>query len=225
MRSKDDEIIYLTNEFHLVTRAHLADLTGRNPKSLNESLRRLVQQERLYRARQGIYKPHVYATYDIRKRQYFDHDLGITEAHLALYKTGRLIEWRQCRHKRKGEINEDAVFHLAVPLPERVGRIRYYFEYDTGTEPLWQLDDKFARYIAVRREAEEPFNVLFVCHDEVRVQRLAIRAQKFLNKDNPDSWKLFLFTSLHQLLLHPQGPICIIAYDNNRYLLAPNLLQ
>lgn len=225
MRSKDDEIIYLANEFGLVTRAHLATLTGRNPKSLNESLRRLVGQERLYRARQGLYKPHVYATYDIRKRQHFDHDLSITEAHLSLHQTGRLIEWQQKREKRKGEINEDALFYLAVPMPERVGRIKYYFEYDTGTEPLWQIDDRFTRYIALRRESQEPFNVLFVCVDESRAQRLATRAQKFLDKQNPANWKIFLFASLNALLTDPQGAICIIAFDSNKHLLVPNLLK
>ena len=225
MRSKDDELIYLANEFHLVTRAHLSQLTGRNPKSLNESLRRLVGQGRLYRAAQGIYKPHVYASYDIRKRQYFDHDLGITEAHIALRKTGRLIEWQQSRHKRKGEVNEDAIFYLAVPLPERVGRIRYYFEYDSGTEPLWQLDDRFVRYITLRRETEEPFNVLFVCQDQARGVRLAVRAQRFLDKKHPDSWKLFLFTSLHELLSTPTGKICSVAHDSNKCTLAPDLLK
>jgi Replication-relaxation/Transcriptional regulator, AbiEi antitoxin len=194
MKSKDDEIISFANEFHLVTRAQLAQLTGRNPKSLNESLRRLVRQSRLYRVAQGFYKPHVYETYDIRRRQHFEHDLLITETHIALYKTGRLIEWQQQREKCKGKINEDAVFYYAVPMPDRVGRIKYYFELDTGTEPLWQLDTKFARYIPLRRESQEAFNVLFVCIHENRAQQLTVRAEKFLDKQKPTTWKLFLFT-------------------------------
>jgi Replication-relaxation/Transcriptional regulator, AbiEi antitoxin len=225
MRSKDDEIIYLASEFHLITRAQLALLTGRNPKSLNESLRRLVAQGRLYRAAQGIYKPHVYATYDIRRRQHFEHDLAIAEAHIALHRTGRLLEWQQKREKRKGEVNEDAVFYYAVPLPGRVGRIRYYFELDTGTEPAWQVDDRLARYRALRREAAEPFNVLFVCLQKERVQWLASRAQKFVDRQDPASWKLFLFTSLGELISDTQGAICAVAYVSNTYSIAPNLLS
>lgn len=225
MRSKDDEIIYFASEFHLVTRAHLAVLTGRNPKSLNESLRRLVRQGRLYGAAQGSYKPHVYATYDIRRRQHFEHDIAITEAHIALYKTGRLIEWQQKMEKRKGEVNEDAVFYLTVPMPERVGRIKYYFELDTGTEPAWQIDDKLARYRALRGQVAEPFNVLFVCLDKERDQRLATRAQKFVDKQNSADWKLFLFTSLEELLTNTQEAICAIAYGSNTYPIAPNLLS
>ena len=67
--------------------------------------------------------------------------------------------------------------------------------------------------------------MLFVCQDEERAQRLAMRAQRFLNKKNPDSWKLFLFASLHQLLAETQGPICVVAYDPNRYPLAPNMAK
>lgn len=223
MMNKDDQIIYFANEFHLVTRAHLAQLTGRNPKSLNESLRRLVRQGRLYRAVQGIYKPHVYAMYDIRRRQHFDHDIGITEVHIALYRTGRLIEWRQNREKRKGEINEDAVFCYSVPMPERLGRIKYYFELDTGTEPVWQVNDKLARYHTLRRQATEPFNVLFVCLQKERMQRLAVWAQKFVDKHNPSTWKLFLFTSLEELLTNVQGTICAVAYETHTHPIAPNL--
>lgn len=119
--SKDDQIIYFANEFYLVTRAHLAHLTQRNPKSLNESLRRLVRQQRLYCKAQSIYKPHVYATYDIRKRQHFDHDLGISNIHLALHRTGKLVEWRQYQKKCKDGTNEDAVFWLAVLLLSLIG--------------------------------------------------------------------------------------------------------
>jgi hypothetical protein len=225
MKSKDDEIIYFVNEFHLVTRAHLAVLTGRNSKSLNESLRRLVRQGRLYQAAQGIYKPHVYAMYDIRRRQHFDHDVAITKAHIALYKTGKLIEWQQNNQKRKGEINEDAVFYLAVTMPERVGRIKYYFELDTGTEPTWQIHDKFARYFDLRGQAAEPFNVLFVCLEKERVQWLATRAQKFVDKQNPAGWKLFLFTSIEELFTNTQGAICAVAYAPNTYPITPNLLS
>jgi hypothetical protein len=225
MKSKDHEIIYFANEFHLVTRAHLAVLTGRNPKSLNESLRRLVLQGKLYRATQGIYKPHVYATYDIRRRQHFDHDVAITEAHIALYKTGKIIEWHQKKEKRKGEVNEDAVFYLAVPMPERVGRIKYYVELDTGTEPVWQIDDKLARYRALRSQAAEPFNVLFVCLDKERVQQLATRAHRFVDKQNSAGWKLFLFTSLNELVTNPKESICTVAYDSNTHPIAPNLLS
>jgi hypothetical protein len=224
MISKDDQLILYANEFHLVTRAHLAALTGRNPKSLNESLRRLVQEKVLYCRTQGLYKPHVYAAYDIARRQQFDHDLPITDIHLALHNTGRLIEWQQARQKRKGEINEDALFYLSVPMPERVGSIKYYLEYDTGTEPLWQIDERLVRYLALRRQSAEPFNVLFVALEKERAAKLARRAEKVLDRENPSRWKLFLFVSLQDILANTLGPICTIAYDEKTYPIIPPLL-
>lgn len=224
MTSKDDAIVYFANDFHLVTRSHLANLTGRNPKSLNESLRRLVKAKRLYCKPQGIYKPHVYATYNICKRQYFNHDLGITDVHLALHNTSRLIEWQQRQEKRKGELNEDAVFYLAVPLPDRIGRIKYYLEYDTGTEPLWQIDEKFSRYLAARDPALEPFHVLFVCQEKSRMQRFSVRAQKFLNKEKTTSPKFFLFTAIQDIVSDTQGAICRIAFDKESHPIAPDSL-
>lgn len=223
MMSKDDQIIYFANEFHYVTRFHLAQLTGRNPKSLNESLRRLVGQGRLFRAQQGIYKPHVYATYEIRKRQHFNHDLPITEIHLALYRGGRLIEWQQKREKRKGELNEDAVFYFAVPLSERLGRLKIYLEYDNDKEGYEQIEEKLRRYLKKRQEAGEPFHILFVMKSDKKIPRLLSCAQRLLSRDKPLMWKVFLFATFEEILANTLGPICSIAYDPNKYSFAPTV--
>jgi hypothetical protein len=86
--------------------------------------------------------------------------LGISDVHLAFYKTGRLIEWWQRNEKLTGEINEDALFWLSVAMPERIGKIKYYLEYDTGTEPLWQIDEKLNRYIELRRRSSDDFRIM-----------------------------------------------------------------
>ena len=106
-----------------------------------------------------MYKPNVDSTFDIRRRENFKHDLMITDIHLALHKTGKLLEWRQPRQKLKGGLNEDARFEMAVPMPERTGKIMFYLEADTGVEPDWMIEDKLKRF---RRRDDERFNVLFV---------------------------------------------------------------
>jgi len=93
-------------EFHLVTERQLSELTGR--QTLWRRLPILTAQKKLYRKRGSGYEPYVYASYDISRRGDFEHDLMITDIHIALRKTGRLVRWAQSGQKRKGELNEDA---------------------------------------------------------------------------------------------------------------------
>lgn len=135
-----------------------------------------------------------------------------------------LIEWQQSNEKAKGEINEDAIFSIAVPMPDRIGKIRYYFEYDTRTEPLWQIAEKFTRYITLKCESNGPYHVLFACSEEDRVRTLAKHSRKFVGGEKSKDFKFFLFTTLESILTDTQGAICCISYDETKYPLAPDLL-
>lgn len=220
--SKDNDLIYLAAEYQLVTHQHLVELTQRNPKSVWRSLPRLVDRGQLYCKPQGMYKPNVYSTFDIRRRENFSHDLMITQVHINLFKTGRLLEWNQPREKKKGELNEDARFELSVPTNEGQKRIVYYLEADTGTEPTWQLDDKFRRYFARR---DERFVVLLIFPDEKRARTMARRAEKFLSSDKPSTWKFFLCTTLEEIKSDPLGPICHYSYSSEKCPIVPKMIK
>jgi hypothetical protein len=221
--NKDDQIILLAAEYQLVTHQHLVELTKRHAKAVWRSLPRLVVRRLLYCREQGMHKPNVYSTFDIRRRENFKHDLMITDIHVALNKTGMLLEWRQPRGKMKGGVNEDARFEMAVPMRDRTGKITFYLEADAGTEPSWMLEDKFKRYL--RRREDERFNVLFVFPDERRAKAIARRAEKFLDKANPPTLKFLLFTTLDEITGDPLGAICHIAHDTAKFPIIPNLLK
>lgn len=94
MPSKDDELIAVVNELRLATRLHIGTVTNRNNSYLNESLRRLVKGKKLYcAASNNPFVPHVYATYDIRKRTGFEHDLPLSDIHVALWSLIVEGEW------------------------------------------------------------------------------------------------------------------------------------
>lgn len=222
--NKDDQIVLFAAEYQLVTHQHLVELTRRHAKAVWRSLPRLVARRLLYRREQGMHKPNVYSTFDIRRRENFKHDLMITDIHVALNRTGKLLEWRQPRQKVKGGVNEDARFEVAVPMQERTGRIAFYLEADTGTEPSWMIEDKFKRYLRLREH--ERFNVLFVFPDEKRTKAFAQRAERFLDKANPSILKFFLFTTLDEItVVDTLGPICRIAHNAAKFPLIPNLLK
>jgi len=221
--NKDDQIIRLAAEYQLVTHQHLVELTRRHEKAVWRSLPRLVARQLLFCRKQGMYKPNVYSTFDIRRRENFKHDLMITDIHVALKKTGMLLEWRQPRQKLKGALNEDARFEMAVPMPERTGKIAFYLEADTGVEPDWMIEDKFKRYL--RWRDDERFHVLFVVSEKKRAQALARRAEKFLDKAKPSTLKLFLFTTLDEIMDDTLGSICHIAHDTVKFPIVPNLLK
>lgn len=160
----------------------------------------------------------VYATHDIRRRETFDHDLALTDIHIAVYLTRRLKQWNQPVQKIDGAVNEDTLFHLTY----KDSHIKYYLEYETGKNAWYQVDDKFRRYLELR--GKDPFHVLFVLKDEERktIAQLTRRAQEFLSKEKPASWKLFLFTTLEQITANPQGHICRVAYAPERFPFAPS---
>lgn len=223
--NKDDQIIRFAAEYQLVTHKHLVELTQRHEKAIWRSLPRLVARRLLFCREQGMYKPNVYSTFDIRRRGNFKHDLMITDIHLALYKTGKLLEasWRQPRQKLKGALNEDAQFEVAVAMPERTGKIAFYLEADTGVEPDWMIEDKLKRYLRARDDAR--FHVLFVVPEKKRAQAFACRAERFLDKAKPSTLKFFLFTTLDEIMSDTLGTICHIAYETTKFPIIPKLFK
>ena len=218
MQCKDDSVLLHVGELRLATRALLSRLTGRNNSWLNESLRRMVRQKKLYCRRQGRWQPIIYATYDIRRREDFEHDLALSEIHVALAETGALLDWNQPRQKLEGQLNEDTSFELACPG----GFIKYYLEYETGKNAWYQVDDKFKRYLD--RRSQERFHVLFVLKDEQlkTVKQMTSRAERFVDRSKDSAPKIFLFTTQEHMIRDPLGPICHIALDDKTtYALLP----
>lgn len=221
--NKDDQIVLFAAEYQLVTHQHLVELTKRHAKALWRSLPRLVARRLLFCREQGMHKPNIYSTFDIRRRENFKHDLMITDIHVALSKTGMLLEWRQPRLRVKGGVNEDARFEMEIVMQDRRGKITFYLEADAGTEPAWMIEDKFKRYLRARED--ERFNVLFVFPDEKRAQAFARRAEKFLDKTTPSTLKFLLFTTLEEITINPLGAICHIAHDTAKFPIVPDLLK
>jgi hypothetical protein len=217
--NKDAEILYFVGEFHLVTESQLAQLTRR--QTLWRRLPVLVREKRLYRARQGRYAPYVYAAYNITKRKTFAHDLLITDIHLALYQTGRLIQWQQPIEKKKGALNEDALCVIAVPTTEGVKEMRCFIEADTGSEPDWQIREKIERYTSYYNKIKSPFRVLFVAPDEQRKRELVRVSQRLVSKE---ASRMFLFASIERFKTEPLGAICSICHNENPICLVPTVL-
>lgn len=217
--NKDDTILFHLNRCNLLSVRHLKQLT-RNNSWLNESLRRMVREKRIYRKFRGKFAGYVYASYDISRRDSFDHDLPLADVYTPLHLTGRLLDWEQPKDKWENELNEDALFQFATGE----NSIKYYLEYETGKNNWRQIDSKFQRYTQQRKQ--DRFNVLFVLRDESlkTLKQMTRRAEPFLDKDKPSSWKLFLFTTADKLT-SPLGKICKTAYDHDNYPLSPDLVK
>jgi hypothetical protein len=217
--NKDDDILFHLNRCNLLAVRHLKQLT-RNNSWLNESLRRMVRQKKVYYRDRGRFAGHVYAAYDITKRESFDHDLPLADLYTPLHLTGRLSEWEQPKDKYENELNEDALFYFS----SGDGSIKYYLEFETGKNKWGLIDSKYERYLTERKN--DRFHVLFVLRDErlKTVKQMTQRAERFLDKDKPSTWKIFLFTTADKLAADPLGQVCNTAYDSKLYPLAPDLI-
>ena len=217
--NKDTELLYYVNEFYLVTEAQLARLTGR--QTLWRRLPVLVREKKLYRARHGRYAPYVYAAYNIAKRKSFEHDLLITDIHIALHQTGQLMRWQQPRDKKEGALNDDASCILAVPTAEGVKEMHCFIEADTGSEPDWQIREKIERYTSYYNKHKMPFRVLFVAPDERRKQELVRVSERLVSKEVS---RMFLFASIERFQTEPLGTICSICHGEVAIRLVPSIL-
>lgn len=219
-KNKDDEILFHLNRCNLMATKHLKKVI-RNNSWLNESLRRMERQKKVYFRDLGRFGGFVWASYNISRRYSFDHDLPLADIYISLHKTGRLIDWQQPKDRYENKLNEDARFDFATGD----GSLSYYLEFETGKNNWSLIDSKFARYLSKR--TSDRFHVLFVLKDErlKKAEQMTARAEQFLDKDTPSAWKLFLFTTAERLVSNPLGQICNIAYTPNLYPLAPDLIK
>jgi hypothetical protein len=227
MESKTSDIIYYANEFGPLTHKHLCDLTGMHEVSLWRKLPQMVHAKQLYCAPQGMHRPNVYATYNIVRRADFTHDLARADVATALKQTGLLTYWWQSREKlsRETSVNEDGRFELSVELSDKIASFPYFLEVDIGSEGYRQIEDKFKRYLARPERGQVLFVIKF---DPLRSHRtnpgtLAQLAQKFLDRQKPQTWKTFLFATLEDFTTQPLGPICHIVHDSAKYPILPRM--
>ena len=110
----DKEIVRFVNEFRLVTIEHLEGLTGR--KTIWRRLPVLLAEKQVYKKERGINEKYVYSCTPLHKRSVFtiDHDLMITDIHVALHKTGTLIYWEQGKDCWKDRVHQDAFCTLNI---------------------------------------------------------------------------------------------------------------
>jgi hypothetical protein len=217
--NKDSEILYFVREFHLVTEVQLQMLTGR--QTLWRRLPVLAAQKKLYRTRRGRYTPYVYAAYNITKRREFDHDLLVTDIHIALYKTGSLLEWEQPKQKKENSLNEDAYCVIAVYGADVVKELHCYIEADTGSEPDWQIRTKTDRYLSYYGKHKKPFRVLFIAPNERRTHELVRVAQRSVPQE---VCRMFLFASIEKFKVEPFGAICSVCHYETPVYLIPTML-
>jgi len=216
VKDKDAEILYLVREFRLVTERHLKELTGR--QTLWRRLPVLVEQKKLYRKKRGQYDPYIYAAHNITDRRDFEHDLMITDIHIALHKSGILLEWTQPQQKLKGGLNEDAFCIVSV----RGKELHCFIEADNSSEPDWQIREKIERYVSHHRATQKVFRVLFAAPDQKRVNELLRASKRVISEDVS---RMFLFATLPDFRRDCFGQICSICHDEKPISLVPNAVK
>ena len=222
MTNRDITIKRLITEFGPLTIDHLISLSQREDIGSPQTLwRRLKDDQPLFRSGVHIKKrarseKYVYATFDIRRRKGFDHDLMVTTILVTLYLNFDLQTWKRPREKFKGRLNEDLYAVLRLPA----GQVHYFIEADTGSEGYAQIEDKVRRYLKYYEAKQEPFMVLFVTQDDRRVRELL---RKLVDTIPYGKRRMFLFTTLDQMTSNPGGLICRIAHDQAAYPVLPNL--
>src|SRR5690348_17119861 len=114
MENKGPDLIYFANEYGPLTHRHLTALTKLHPISVRRLLPRLVKEKKLYCVKQGMHRPHAYATWNISRRTDLAHDLTRADIATAIHNTTLLTYWYQPRQKLPVDksVNEDARFEL-----------------------------------------------------------------------------------------------------------------
>ena len=235
MNNKDDEIQFHLSQCNLLTRHHIAKLTGRNHSWLDNALRRMVSQKKIYCKDRGRWLPKVYAVYDISKRENFGHDLPLADLYVATYLTGNLLDWSQPKQKFENDLNEDVT--KLIQAGER--EITYQLEYETGKNKLPHIIEVHKRYIELRQE--ELFNVIWILRDEKRkklsrylqVGKDLLESKKYQSYhiDKPSTHKLFFYVLEEDYLKDPTGNVLQIPIPDfktskfEKYPVAPNLIK
>jgi hypothetical protein len=213
----DLQILSYVKEFRLVTVEHLKQLTGRQTiwrRLKVQPLSSLIQQKHIFfKKPKNKNLPYVFSDHPISRRSEdrLDHELLITEAHIALHLTGQLIFWEQGRAAWKKGVHQDA---FAV-LQNEKGKIHLFLEADIGTENHQQITGKMDTYI---HYPDKPFRVLFISLTAKRANNLSLLAESIITRDQR---KHFLFTDLSSVKAKLLCSICFMPYENDLQLIMP----
>ena len=229
MKNRDEEILYHLSQCNLLTRDHIAELTGRDDSWLYESLNRMVRQKKIYCKDRGRWLPRVYARYDISKRESFDHDLSLADLYTRTFLSRILLDWSQPKQKLEDDLNQDC--NMLIQAGER--ELDYRVEYETGKNSWNHVVEVFKRYIKIREE--EKIHALFILRDESRKKLLGYveRAKQLLEAnryptyrlDEPSTHKLFLFVLQDEYMRNPTAEICTVPGHSKRYSISPHLIK
>jgi hypothetical protein len=216
----DREIVGFVAEFRLVTIEHLERLTGR--KTIWRRLPVLVQLKQVFKKERGINQKHVYACSPVHKRSLFtiDHELMITDIHVAFHQTGTLVYWEQGKDCWKGNVHQDAFCTLQHPHRKDANRIDYFIEADTGTQNHRDIATKIQTYLDYMSVQPNPFRVLFATISNVRAENLAKLAQIVVPHEKR---RAFLFTTIEHLKNDCLGRICSVPYSRDSVSILPGL--
>jgi hypothetical protein len=216
----DREIVRCVAEFRLVTIEHLERLTGR--KTIWRRLPVLVQLKQVFKKERGINQKYVYASSPVHKRSLFtiDHELMITDIHVAFHQTGILVYWEQGKDCWKSNVHQDAFCTLQHPHRKDANKIDYFIEADTGTQNHRDIAIKIHSYLDHLSVHPNPFRVLFATISEIRAHNLAEVAATIVPHEKR---RAFLFTTLEDLKRDPLGPICRMAHSRESVPILPGL--
>jgi len=215
----DRQILELITEFRLVTVEQLERLTKRNTlwrRLKVEPPAPLIQSKQIYfKKPKNKNLPYVFSDRPAERRSEdrLDHELLITEIHIALYQTGYLAFWEQGRESWKGSIHQDA---FAI-LQTQKGKLHLFIEADTGSENHQQIAGKLQTY---NNYSDKPFRLLFVTVTEQRARNLARLAENFIVREER---KYYLFTSADRLTKTALAPICFVPFEDSPASILPGL--
>jgi len=215
----DRDIVRFVNEFKLVTVDHLERLTGRN--TVWRRLPVLLEQKQIFKKERGINEKYVYSNAPIKRRSLFtlEHDLMITDIHVALHTTGKLVYWEQGKDTWKSKVHQDAFCTLEHPhRPDLT--IDYFIEADTGTQNHRTIALKLQTYLDYFDRHQAPFRVIFATPSQSRAKNLARMAQTCVESKRR---KLYLFTPLELFLQNCLSPVCHMPHEAELFSILPGL--
>jgi hypothetical protein len=183
----------------------------------------LLAHKQVFKKERGINEKYVYSGIPIRKRSVFtiDHDLMITDIHVALHKTGTLIYWEQGKECWRDKVHQDAFCTLEHPQRKDANKIDYFIEADTGTQNHRDISEKIQSYLDCFNVQDTPFRMIFVSASRLRSQNLAKLAKTVVPYNKR---RIFLFTTVEDVKRNCLGPVCIVPYDENPCSIFPMLL-
>jgi hypothetical protein len=216
----DRQLVEYIKEFRLVTIEHLEQLTGR--ATLWRRLRVKEPTAPLIAEKQVFFKkprnrnlPYVFADHPIDRRSddRLEHEILITDIHIALHSTGCLSYWAQGKEAWRGSVHQDA---FAILQTER-GSLHLFIEADTGSENHQQIAAKLQIY---NNHTDKPFRLLFVTVAEARARNLARLAESFIPREER---RYYAFTNSDRIKHDPLAPICFVPYETTPAAIAPGL--